>query len=90
MIFEQFKVVAVSANKNSFGLQQCVMIAKDGTAYKGCANSLNIPKQNDILDVPVILNEAGKVIEYNFTAKGFEIPERIDNAPQEVIAEVWN
>ena len=88
-IFEKFKVVAVSNNTNSFGLRQCVMIAKDGTAYKACANSINVPKQNEVIDIRVILNKKGEVLDYDFTGRSFEIPERIEDAPKEVVAEVW-
>ena len=88
-IFEKFKVVAVSNNTNSFGLHQCVMIAKDGTAYKACANSINVPKRDEVIDVRVILNKKGEVLDYDFTSRSFEIPERIEDAPNEVIEEIW-
>lgn len=84
---EQFKVLMVSENHNSFGLRQCVMIAKDGTAFKACANDLNIPKKGDTLEVPVTVGKFKT--NYNFSALSFEIPERMEDAPKGVIKEVW-
>ena len=84
-----FKVVAVSSNTNSFGLFQCVMIAKDGLAYKACANSLNIPKQGDIVSIKFIKKIDGTFSNKLDFAGRFEIPERIEDAPKEVRDEVW-
>lgn len=91
MYTTQFKVVAVSANTNSFGLHQCVMLAKNGVAYKACANYLNVPKKGDILEVPALLDkDKNPTDKFNFSALSFEIPEKMPIAPKEVIAEVWN
>ena len=90
MISVDFKVVAVSSNTNSFGLFQCVLVAKNGLAYKACANSLNIPKQGDTISIPYRGNGNGlSNATLDFGGK-FEIPERIEDAPQEIIDEVWN
>lgn len=84
-----FKVVAVSSNTNSFGLFQCVLIAKNGLAYKACANSLNIPKEGDTVNIPYKAGGNGiSNATLNFAGR-FEIPERIEDAPQEIIDEVW-
>lgn len=84
-----FKVVAVSSNTNSFGLFQCVLLAKNGLAYKACANSLNIPKQGDTVSIPYKAGPMGiEDARLNFAGK-FEIPERMDDAPQEIVDEVW-
>lgn len=85
-----FKVVAVSANTNSFGLYQCIMIARDGRAYKACASYLNVPKKDSIVNVPAILDASGNpTSRFNFAALSFEIPEQIETAPEEVVAEIW-
>ena len=91
MFAVDFKVIAVSSNTNSFGLKQCVLVARNGLAYKACANSLNIPKKGDIVTIPYIAGDEGlNDATLNFAAKSFEIPERIIDAPQDVIDEVWN
>ena len=90
MYTTQFKVVTVSENTNNFGLKQCIMIAKSGVAYKVCANSLNIPKRGDVLEIPAILDAGGNPTKnYSFAGRGFELPEQIEHAPQDVVDEVW-
>lgn len=84
-----FKVVAVSSNTNSFGLFQCVLIAQNGLAYKACANSLNIPKQGDTVSIQYKAGPMGiEDARLDFAGR-FEIPERIEDAPREVVNEVW-
>lgn len=90
MIGVDFKVAAVSVNRNSFGLAQCILIAKNGLAYKACANSLNIPREGDTITIPYIGNGNGlSNATLNFAAKSYEIPERIEDAPQDLVDEVW-
>lgn len=89
-----FKVVVVSENTNSFGLKQMVLLAKDGEAYKVCANSLNVRKEGDTVVQELTFSEEigqeSKVVNRAF-ALNFEIPERLnDKAPQTVIDEVWS
>lgn len=86
---KKFKCVAVSENTNSFGLFQCVLITNTGGAYKACANSLNIPKRGDDVWVEYLLDKEGKFAGYNFARNGFEIPERLPDAPKEVIDEIF-
>jgi hypothetical protein len=84
-----FRVASVSSNTNSFGLKQMVLLAQDGTAYKACANSLNLKQRGE--DVTVQFDEGEQ--EYDFTSLGFEIPEKMPEAPKHiidaVIEEVW-
>lgn len=94
MLIEKFKVFRVSLNTNSFGLREFYMMAKNGVAYKACANSLNVPKKGETVSIPLIEGKEGvggfKKIEYNFAAQGFEIPERLKpDAPLEVVNSVW-
>jgi hypothetical protein len=75
----EFKVAAISDNTNSFGLHGVVLIARDGTAYQVGASKLNLPKQNEVLDIDI----------NNFAKHGFEIPEKLHTAPKYVVNEVW-
>lgn len=51
---------------------------------------INIPKKGDVLDIPVILDASGKpTSNYDFSSKGFEIPEKIVDVPKEILAEIW-
>lgn len=87
MITLDFKVVTVSSNTNSFGLKQCIMVAKNGTAYKACANSLNIPKAGDVVSIPYIGEDNPTL---SFSHKGFEIPEELDTCPSDAVIDIWN
>jgi len=93
MLGVEFKVIAITSNTNSFGLRQCVLVAKNGLAYKACANSINMPKQGSVITIPY-QGGSGDIgdapITLSFAHKGFEIPERIEDAPREVIDEFWN
>ena len=84
----EFKVVAVSENTNSFGLKQMVMVGRKGEAFKACFNSLNVKKQGDIIHGIVTLNDDAKIKRAEFT--GGELVERVEDAPEDVIKEVWN
>jgi hypothetical protein len=84
-----FRVVAVTTNANSFGLKQMVLLAQDGTAYKACANSIRLRQRGEDVTVPFDEGEQ----EYDFTSLGFELPEKMPDAPKDVldavIEEVW-
>lgn len=85
---KEFKVVAVSSNTNSFGLRQMIMVAKDGKAFKGCFSYLNVKEQGEMVNATVILNEDAEEISTSFV--GGELVEQLNDAPDEVINEVWN
>jgi hypothetical protein len=85
---EQFKVIAISSNTNSFGLKQMVLVAKSGIGYKVHTSYFNLPELNSIVNVPVDTID-GYVTGYTFAALGYEIPERMEDAPKEVIAEIF-
>lgn len=88
MYSENFKVVAVSSNSNSFGLRQIVLVAKSGVAFKACASYMNLPKKDSTVNVPVLVkNEI--VVGYDLAALGYELPERMDNCPAPVLAEIF-
>lgn len=81
---KQFKVVAVSSNLNSFGLRGHIFIAKDGEAWQAAASSLSELKKGKVVRVTLDRNDRPE-----FGYLGFEIPERLPNAPKKVVNEVW-
>jgi hypothetical protein len=85
---EQFKVVAISNNTNSFGLKQMVLVAKSGTAYKACASYFNLPEKDSFVEVPINVKD-GVITGYNFTLLGYEIPEKMEDCPREVLVEIF-
>ena len=85
---ETFKVLAVSKNTNSFGLKNCIMVSKRGICYSGCANYLNVPKQDTNIEVPVSLVNNG-LAKFDFVSLGFELVERLEDCPEDVIREVF-
>jgi hypothetical protein len=84
---EQFKVVAVSDNTNSFGLRQVVLVAKSGVVYKACKTDQFCPKKDDVVSIPV--EQHGHYTSHNFTAAGYELPERMKDAPKEILDEIF-
>ena len=84
----EFKVVAVSENTNSFGLRQMYMIGRQGEAYKGCFNYLNVKKEGEVINAIVRLDmETGEIKEAEFV--GGELVERLPDAPEMVVKEAW-
>jgi hypothetical protein len=82
---KQFRVVAVSTNRNSFGLHGVALVARDGQAYEVGCNDLHLPRQGDVLNVPT---RAGGGLDW--AKLGFEIPTRLHPpAPPEVVRQVW-
>lgn len=79
-----FAVVTVSTNRNSFGLQGFIIMAKDGTAYEAAANNLNVPKQGQHLDLATDVKG-----EVDFARYGWEIPRRLPDAPPKVVKSVF-
>jgi hypothetical protein len=82
---KRFKVAAVSSNSNSFGLTGMVLVARDGTAYQVGASDLHLRRKGSVIAVPITGRRC-----LNFAQLGFEIPERLPQAPSAVVAEVWN
>jgi hypothetical protein len=79
-----FKVAAVSSNTNSFGLTGLILIAQDGEAWQVGASQHHVKTRGEIVQVPVLGEN-----DRNFACLGFEIPERLSQAPPVVVAEVW-
>jgi hypothetical protein len=83
---KEFKVVAVSGNRNSFGLRGVVLVARDGQSYEVGSNDLHLPKEGDVLAVPT---RPGTGLDWG--SLGFEIPMKLDPpAPPEVVRQVWS
>lgn len=80
---KEFKVVSLSKNLNSFGLRGMILMAQDGEAWQVAANDLNVKKHGEIVRVPSF---GGSV---SFSHLGYEIPERLTDAPPNVVKEVW-
>jgi len=84
LMTKPFRVVAVSKNRNSFGLSGLVLIAQDGEAWEVGASQQYLKAKGDGVAVPVV-GKRGR----DFAALGYEIPCRLPKAPPAVIAEVW-
>jgi len=84
---KQFKVVAVSENTNSFGLKQMVMVAKDGSAFRACFNSLNVKQKDEVITGTVTVNENGKEVRTEF--QGGELCEKLLAPPMDTVREIW-
>lgn len=82
---KKFKVAAISANTNSFGLHQFIFIAQDGKALKACGNSLRaqeLPRGSIVaLDQQDLLG--------SLSALSFELPEENIPAPKQIVDQVW-
>ena len=89
MYTKPFRVAAISDNTNSFGLHQVILVAQKGEAYKACASYINLPKKGDDVFVPLILDKEGNVTGLNFAALGYEIPEKMQDAPKQVVDEIF-
>ena len=79
-----FIVAAISSNSNSFGLNQFVLIAKDGEAWAACRSrrySTFVQGDKLFLSYP---------IEDSLSKLRFEIPDRlIPDFPPAVVQAVW-
>jgi len=86
-IAQNFKVVAVSQNTNSFGLRQMVMVSRDGTTCTGCFNSLNVKQKGESISGQVnILHD--KIISVSFP--GGELVKLGDEkAPKAVLKQIF-
>lgn len=80
----QLKVVAVSANHNSFGLRNMVFIGDNGQGWQAAANDINVRREGDIIRVP---SEGD--IGLHLTAFNFEIPSQLPDPPAKLLKEVW-
>lgn len=84
-----FKVAILSTNTNSFGLRHAICIARNGDAFEAypSAYGSNPPKQGDIVNVEAVTESWG--YDYNLSSTGWEMGRVIEDAPPEVVDEVW-
>jgi len=80
----KLKVVALSSNRNSFGLRNMIMIGDNGQGWQAAANDLNLKPRNTVLTVP-----EGQSIPTFLTLQSFEIPSQLADPPAELLADVW-
>lgn len=78
-----YRVAAVSTNTNSFGLRGIVVVSRTGEAWQLGGNDLHKPRVGDELS-PEVGNGVPR-----WGKLGFEIPERLPDAPMDVISVVW-
>jgi hypothetical protein len=84
---KQFKCVALSENRDSFGLRGAILLARDGEAWEVGVHDLDAPQVGKVYGV---LTPAAHVARdpywYLF---GWEIPRRLPNAPARLVATAW-
>ena len=76
-----FKCVAISNNRNSFGLRGVVFVALDGEAWQVGVHDLDCPVVGRSYGV---LERQGN-FAHGFSVLGWEIPRRLPKAPQTVV-----
>ena len=81
---KQFKVASVSSNLNSFGLRGHVLVAEDGEAWQVGITAQFAKKQGE--EVKVHYGDGGQL---DWAWFGAEIPERLPDAPRNVVNEIW-
>ena len=96
---DNFKVVAVSSNTNSFGLTGIVAVSKAGEAFQfGYNNSLNPVKRGDIvsLSFPIpqksffYFRNKGESLPILMNGNTIEIPEVLPAPPDDVLKELFS
>ena len=75
---QDFKVMLVSDNTNSFGLYQMVLVARNGEVYKTCASMYNVKPVGAVLTM----------VNGMFT--GCELTEEAGLVSEKVAKEAWN
>ena len=81
---KKFKVVSKSKNRNSFGLQGHVLMARDGEAWECGVSHINERQIGDVIDLPYDTQPI--FITLNWSA---EIPHKLVAAPKNVADLVW-
>jgi hypothetical protein len=90
---KQFKVASISSNPNSFGLYGHIMVAEDGEAWQvGRIRAGNFPKpwdRGEVVDTPLKDDPIRHITSPAWGELHCEIPQRMPDAPPNVVAEVW-
>jgi len=87
MLRKEFKVAILSTNTNSFGLRHAILIARDGEAFEAypSAYGSNPVHQGQVVSVKCD-EKYGQAI---LSTTGWEMCRATEDAPPEVVAEVW-
>jgi hypothetical protein len=79
----KLKVISVSANMNSFGLVQMVLVGDNGQGWKALANAINAKPKDTIINVS---GDVGNAL----SKCGFECPQRLHpDVPDDVMQKIW-
>ena len=84
---KQFKVAAVSDNTNSFGLYGVVLVARDGQAFEVGKSMYGATPLWPLGHVLTLEVHKGN---FNFAARGIEIPRQLPTAPPKLIKALWD
>ncbi len=84
LVTRPMKVVTVSQNTNSFGLYGHILMAKDGTAYQIAASMYSKQEKGTVLNAEFVNWRLDKI-----PGVSYEIPQKLMQAPADVIADVW-
>lgn len=79
----EFKVAAVSSNTNSFGLYQMFLVSLGGLVFTACKS--DPPQKGAVISIPLAVD--GLIT--SSAAFHFEIPHKLEKAPQAVVDELW-
>ena len=83
-----FIVVAKSLNTNSFGLYQMIVMSKDGEVYKTHASMYNAKEEGETIAQTLEFNKEGEIVRKYFV--GHEMSTKMEDAPQEIVEEMFN
>lgn len=90
---KSFKVASISSNPNSFGLHGHIMVAEDGESWQvGRTVSGSYPaswQKGQVVEVPLKDDPIRHITAPAWDEIHCEIPERMPDAPANVVAEVW-
>jgi hypothetical protein len=79
----KLKVVAVSTNRNSFGLRRMVMIGDNGQGWGASANDLNLHKEGEVIEV------SADDIGMELAKLNFELPTQLIDPPASLVQKIW-
>lgn len=84
----KLKVVLTSANTNSFGLRQMILVSECGKAFKACANYLNVKPKGFVMEIPT--DDPMLMIEDHLVRMSFELIERLQpDPPKKLVRETF-
>ena len=81
---KEFKVAAIGDTQSEEGYSQMILVAEDGEAYRTTASGENVKNEGE-----VIVGGKKKASDDTFTFEGHEGTEKIDDAPKEVLVDMF-